>query len=110
MTIHVWKDASGKKVTGKEFIERFKAGVEKATPLQQAKAMFPGYFIILAGICFGLVSTALMKTWWLFIILVGSLIISLVQLLGAYQKYLILKRIDKLTQEVQQSGEDTNQK
>jgi hypothetical protein len=95
----VWKDKQGNKLTAKEFMERFKAGIEKATPLQQAKAMFPGYFIVLAGIVFGLVTTFLLKTWWLFVILIGSLVISFVQLLGAYQKYLMLKRVDNMFKE-----------
>lgn len=102
-----WKDKQGNKLTGKEFMDRFKAGIEKATPLQQAKAMFPGYFIVLAGILFGLVSTWIMETWWLFLILIGSLIISFVQLVGAYQKYLLLKRVEDMFKESKKE-EDKN--
>jgi len=106
--VKIWKDKQGNKLTAKEFMERFKAGIEKATPLQQAKAMFPGYFIVLAGILFGLVSTFLLKTWWLFVILIGSFIISIVQLLGAYQKYLMLKRVDDMFKN--QKEEEPNEK
>lgn len=90
----VWKDKKGKDVSGKEFIERWKGGIERVTPIQQLKVSLFGYTIIVAGILFGLVSTYIASLWWLFTILSGSLIVTGVQVLGTYQRFLMLKKLD----------------
>lgn len=91
----VWKDRSGKWIDRKEFTNRFKTGVQQISPMQQIKVSMFGYLIIYAGIIFGLVSTYKVELWWLFTILCGSGIISLIQGLGMLQKYLIYKNLEK---------------
>lgn len=88
-----WTDKEGKKLTYKEFIERWKAGIEKVTLKQQLEQSFYGYGFVVIGIILGLFFTFRASQYWLGIILIGSLIITAVQLLGQYQKYLTIVKI-----------------
>lgn len=91
----VWTDTSGNKLTAKEFASRWKSGVQAVTPLQQMKVTLFGYFIVIVGIIWGIIFTAIIHTWWLLVILCGSLFVSGMQTLGALQKYIILNKIEK---------------
>ena len=91
----VWTDKAGNKLTAGEFMSRWKEGIQKVTPVQQAKSQIFGYFIMFAGIIWGLAITFNIKQWWLFTILCGSIVITGVQFLGTYQKYLLLARYEK---------------
>ena len=93
MRLHIWKDVEGNKLTAREFIERWKSGIQKVTALQQLKSSMFGYIFIFVGILLGLFFTFKAKQYWLFIILIGSLIISLAQFLAVYQNYLNIKNI-----------------
>ena len=101
---YFWKDKKGEKLTFKQFIKRFKLGVEGITPLQQTKTSMMGLWITITGMIAGIIVNALIRLtnmwWWIEIILIGSLIISLVQMLGFYQKYRRFKLIDKQLREV----------
>jgi len=87
------KDRYGKEVTPKEFMERWKQGMQSITPYQQAKISLIGIVLIFLGVISGLYITFITKTWWLFLILLGSLFLTSVNALGAIQKYLALKKI-----------------
>lgn len=87
---------SGEKITGREFMRRWKKGIEGITPLQQASTIIRGTFIVLIGIIWGIVFAIIFSMWWLGVILLGSLIITCAQLLGQYQKYWQLKKIDDM--------------
>ena len=87
------KDKFGNELTTKEFFQRWKQGIQDITLLQQIKINFIGYVFILVGILIGLYSTY-SKTWWLFIILIGSLILTITSFVGNLQKYFILKKLD----------------
>ena len=91
----VWTDRQGKQVTAKEFMQRWKQGIQKVTPLQQTKAQLWSYSLIFIGIIIGLFVTFNSNTYWLFIILLGSFGISFIQFLGIFQKYLMLKNIER---------------
>ncbi len=88
------RDKQGNKLTTKEFFKRWGEGIKKVTPLQQTKISFIGSWFVIVGVLIGLVTTLLLKTWWLFIILLGSLLITGISLLGMWQKYSALKIID----------------
>lgn len=77
----------------KEFFKRWKAGIEGITPFQQVKTQMNGTMIMLLGITCGLVICLfnLKNLWWLFIILLGGLFNTSVQLLSQYQIYLRYK-------------------
>ena len=90
-----WTDKDGKKLSSKEFIRRWKDGIERVTPLQQTKIQLMNYTPIFLGITGGIVASFYTKTWWLTIILFGSLGLTLIQALGIMQRYIALKRIDE---------------
>ena len=77
--------------------ERFKAGVEAITPLQHAKISLIGQIIVIAGILIGLWASFISGLVWLFTILIGSLIVSVMGTLAQIQKYIVFKRMADLT-------------
>jgi hypothetical protein len=89
------KDKNGNYLTWAEFMARWKSGMESVTPLQQTRIGMLGYIAIFAGILWGIVVTAMINQWWLFTILIGSLVVSGVQFFGTMQKYLILTKLEK---------------
>lgn len=80
-----------------EIISRWKKGIEEVTPQQQLKVQLISSVIIFIGVLVGLITALISETWWLAIILGGSLGISVIQLLGLYQR---LRVFQKLNQEL----------
>ena len=99
------KDLKGNEVKFKSFFKRWKDGIEGITPLQQAKTNLMGTWITLSGIIAGIIVNALirMKSQWVWIevILVGSLILVVIQMIGGLQKYWRFKEIDKAMKELE---------
>jgi len=85
----------------KEFIEKWKIGIQKITPFQMVKINIMGAIIILFGVLAGLCSTFYLKVWWLFTILIGSLFLTSVNLISLIQKYIVLKELNKNIEEVE---------
>jgi hypothetical protein len=87
----------------KEFMRKFKSGIEGITPLQQAKMIQRSTWISFLGVLLGIGVTLWQwkNMWWVLIILLGGAGITIVQLIGGYQKVKILENISKLTQEIQ---------
>lgn len=94
MLMKVWKDKQGNKLTAKEFMQRWKQGIERVTPLQQTQNQINGFFLVMIGELFGVYQSILTATWWLTTMLVGGFMISKAQLTGVYQKKLILKQLE----------------
>jgi hypothetical protein len=90
------KIKSGEKITAGEFLDRWKKGIAKVTPLQQVNNQLRSTWIIIIGIVAGIVISIMnIKTlWWLLIILVGALGNTLMQLLGLVQKRNMLKQLE----------------
>ena len=88
------KDKLGNKLTRKEYVERFKSGVKSITPLQQSRMNLMGTVIVFIGVVIGLFATSILKVWWLFTILCGSLFLTGVSFLGLIQKYWAFKKIN----------------
>ncbi len=84
----LWKDKEGNKITYKEFMGRWKGGIERITPLQKIKTQITGTRISLTGIFLGICVTiyAWENFWWVAIILIGALINTGVQYLGLTQQ------------------------
>lgn len=99
------RDISGEEVGLKGFIKRWKLGIEGITPLQQAKTNILGTWITLTGVLAGMTINALVRMsnqWiWIEIILTGSLILIVVQMIGGLQKYWRFKEIDKAQKELE---------
>ena len=104
------RDTEGKEVGFKQFMKRWKVGIEGITPLQQAKTNLMGNWITLTGIVSGIVINALVRVshqWvWIEIVLLGSLILVVIQMIGGLQKYWRFKTIDKAQKEMEESLEE----
>ena len=102
---YLMKDKSGKKVKTREFFKRWGEGVEGITALQQIKTSMMGTWIVISGVLAGLVINLLVRMkphWvWIEIILLGSLVISVVQMIGSYQKFRKFKATDKVMRELE---------
>lgn len=101
-----WKARDGTKLTLKQFFKRWGDGIAGINALQQTKTNMMGIWITITGIVSGIVVNALIRLkdmwWWITIILVGSLILTLVQLLGNWQKFKRLKATDKAMKEIEE--------
>jgi hypothetical protein len=102
------KDKKGNKLTGKEFMSRWKDGIQSVTPLQQAKVQVRSTMLILMGILTGIIISIIkIRTmWWILIILIGVFGVTSIQFLGLLQKKRLLENI-----EIQmKGGEDEKEK
>jgi len=103
---YFWKDRKGNEVGFKKFFKRWRKGIEGITPLQQAWTNLMGTWIVITGISSGIIIMALvrLKNYWLWTetILIGSLIVTVVQLIGGLQKYWRFKEIAKQNKELEQ--------
>lgn len=103
---YLMKDREGKPVKTKEFFKRWKEGIEGITPLQQAKTSLMGNWIVLSGIVAGMVINVLVRMkdqwWWIEIILAGSLVLVVIQMISGFQKYWRIKEVDKQMKELEQ--------
>lgn len=94
-----WKDKKGKKLSLKQFLKRWKEGVTELTPLQQTRITLWSFSPIFAGLIWGIIVTFLVKTYWLSLILIGSLPITSIQFISNYQKLKAQKKAEELMQE-----------
>lgn len=90
----IWKDKKGNKLTAKEFVQRWKEGIERVTPLQQTQNQINGFILVLVGELWGIYYSILAWNLWLSTMLIGGFMITKAQLTGTYQKKLILKKLE----------------
>ena len=88
-----WKAKDGTELSFKEFLKRWKSGIEGITPIQQTKTTLMSYPLLLGGQITGIIIMIFRREWWLILILGGSLPMTLMGLLSTYQKYCQQKRI-----------------
>ena len=91
------KTKKGEEITWKEFMERWKSGIEGITPEQRIDAQVSGTKIMLLGLFFG-ICLSLYKyksLWWVAIILTGSFIVTWMQYISYKQQLNIFKTITK---------------
>lgn len=97
---YFWKvKKTGEELKFKEFIKRWKNGVEGITQLQTARTEVIGSIITSVGLISGIVSMSIVRPkdmwWWIVICLVGGLLLNLMGLVGHLQKYWRCKLIEK---------------
>lgn len=94
----ILKDKQGNKLTRKEFMERWKKGIEMITPLQQVTFQIRSTWIMLVGVVCGIgISLYAIDTlWWLLFILVGALGNTGVQQIGLYQKRIVFEKQNEM--------------
>jgi hypothetical protein len=109
------KIKSGERITPKEFMTRWKKGVEQITPLQQTKTQLRFVWMMIIGLVGGIVICAMnIRTlWWLAIILLAGLGNTTVSLLGTRQKKKLLESfevplIDQKVEEIEKEVEKNN--
>lgn len=95
-----------------EFMRRFKEGFEMITPTQQVKSQLLGNWIVLIGIIVGIIVNIIVKVenqwFWILIILGGSFFLTLVGMIGLYQKYNIFKKQDEIINQLNREQEVTS--
>ena len=102
MKLVFWKDKQGNELTFKQFMSKWKTGIENITPVQKLKTQMNGTMITIIGLIAGLsISLINIKTlWWLSIILVGGIITTGMQYISYYQQYKVLKNIECMMNDV----------
>ena len=99
------KDRLGNKLTFKEYMKRWKSGIEGITPLQQTITQIYGNWIIILGISLGIIVNLVIRFkhqwYWIEIILAGSMVLTIMQMISILQKYWRFKEIDKASKELQ---------
>ena len=107
----IWKDKEGNKLTFKEFITRWKVGIEGITPIQKLKTQIGGTKIMLIGLFLGLCVAIYgwKNLWWVGIILIGALLNTGVQFLGLKQQKKILDDLEEQFKEPEEDEDNSQQ-
>ena len=79
----------------KEFFKRWKGGIQQITPLQQQKINIIGSVFVVCGVIIGIITSFMLKLWWLFIILLGSLLLTGISFISILQKYFVFNELNK---------------
>ena len=90
-----------KKYGRKEFFRKIAESSSRMTPTQQDKSKMTGEVFILLGIILGIYMTFKSKTWWLVLILFGSLIVTSVTFLSSINQFQLHKRQDEIMRSFQ---------
>ncbi len=95
-----WTTPTGEKISFKEFINRWKEGIKKATltisPQKQNKSTIKFTWIMLIGFITGFVMGIInWKTlWWVVIVLFAAIGNTLIQLIALYQQKKVLENYE----------------
>ena len=98
-----WKDRDGNKLTFREFMDRWKKGMEGITQYQQVAMQLKSTYIMLFGIACGFVICLfnLKNLWWLAIILGAAFFNTGVSASGLWQKKIALGEMEKMLEGVE---------
>ena len=82
----------------KGFMERWKDGIQKVTPLQQTNSQILFTYIIIVGLICGIGASliAWKKLWWVIIILLGALLNTYISLISLKQKRQVLVKVEEV--------------
>ena len=94
----VWTDRAGKEVGAKEFMVRWGEGIQKISPMQTTVIQLVGALFMLVGVVIGLF-VVWSTTKWLFVILLGSFLLVIVNLIGTLKRYASLYLLAKQKRE-----------
>jgi hypothetical protein len=100
---------SYRKLGKEEFMKRLKDGFDAITPTQKTRGELKGIIISLVGMVLGLIMLAIFRIehiwFWVELSLLGGAIITTWQLIGKLQQYRILKKQDKIMEELNKDEE-----
>ena len=97
------KDKSGKKITPKEFMERWKVGMQNLSPAQRTQNDIASSIIILVGFIASVLaliffsSTFGLVTYGLIIIFLGNIYANVIKLFSLFGQLKIYKNIEEMT-------------
>lgn len=94
---------TGQRVNWKQFFQQWKEGMQKINPLQQTIVTQWGQLISAVGVIWGIVFSIRLAYWWMMVILIGGIVVLGVQMLGTWQRKVILKQMDKLMKEAEKT-------
>ena len=79
-------------------MNRWKAGIEKVTPLERLQATQKGNWVMLVGYLCGLIVMFLnvMQWWWGIIILAGALCNQAVMMIGVSQQIKAFRKVEEM--------------
>jgi len=91
------KDKQGNEITFKEFMGRWKNGIEGITPIQKLKTQIFGTRLTLIGLVLGLIVSiyAWRNLWWVGIVLIGATINTGIQYLSLRQQKKIIEQYER---------------
>jgi len=99
---YFWKAKDGRELSFKQFLSIWwNDGVLATTPLQQKKVALWAYMPIFAGVLWGIVITFIGKTYWLCLILLGSLPITTIQFISTLQQYKSIKKVEEVMKNIE---------
>jgi len=105
---YFWKTKSKEKLSFKEFMKRWKGGIEGITPLQATKTQLMGIWITISGIIAGIIINCLVRIqyqWiWITVILSGSFILVIINFISTLQKYWKFKKIEEEIKKLNEQG------
>ena len=105
-----WRDKFGNELSFREFMKRWRKGIEGISPVQQSLTSLWGFPLILGGMMTGIVINLLNHVWWLCLILVGGFPPTLMSLVSLWQRYQSQKKAqeayNEAMEQVNQGGED----
>lgn len=97
---YFWKSKDGRKLSLKEFLGLWKKGVKGITPLQQTKVSLWSFLPLFGGILWGIAVNLIAGTWWLSLLLCGSLPLTIISFISTLQKYWSIKKVEEVMKEL----------
>lgn len=93
-----WTDKKGNKYTFREFMAKWKEGIQNISPLQQTNIKLRSTWLTAIGILCGLIVSffAVKTLWWLSIILLGALINTAIIIVGMYQTKWSFEKVESI--------------
>ena len=94
-----WEDRYGNQLSLKEFLGRWRKGIEGISPVQQSLTSLWGFPLILGGMVTGIVINLINHVYWLVLILVGGFPPTIMSLVSLWQKYQSQKKAQEAYEE-----------
>lgn len=104
-----WKARDGSELNFKQFMRRWRKGIEGITPIQQTKTTLWSYPLVIGGVVTGIIIMLLRREWWLVAILVGSLPMTLMGILSTWQRYVSQKKIETTMKELEEEMKENKE-
>jgi len=97
-----------RKLGREEFVKRLKDGFDAITPTQRTRGELNGIVVSLIGLLIGAIVVPIYRVegfwYWVEISLIGGVILTVWQLIAKVQQYRILKKQDKIMEDLQKQN------